>query len=108
MHSGEQARNTLKIEQYRAMIVAQIEELKAIGLEEIDGEFYFHNMKGMAFWPIVNKKQLMNFPSSAFNRQYHISNTQGIIQKPKQRAKLFHILDLPIDEALLAEIQNEK
>ena len=50
----------------------------------------------------------MNFPSSAFNRQYHIGNAQGIIQKPKQLAKLFHILDLLIDEVLLAEIQNEK
>lgn len=49
----------------------------------------------------------MNFPSSAFNRQYHIGNAQGIIQKPKQLAKLFHILDLPIDEVLLAEIQNK-
>jgi|GEM_PF-4319708 hypothetical protein len=83
LHSGEQARNTLEIEQYRAMIVAQIEELKAIRLEEIDGKFYFHNMKGIVFWPIVNKKIIDEFSKLCI--QSSISHRQCPRNYPKTK-----------------------
>ena len=84
-------------EDYKNLFASQLEEiipeLEKVGLELINGKYYFHNFAGNAQWPKIEGKGLRHFPNVEFLREYGIiDQNASCMTSGSQLAKLMEVL----------------
>lgn len=82
---------------YKEQLTEIIPELKKIELIEINGKYYFENLKNYTTWPKVAGKNLMSFPNAIFLREKGIILESDKMQNTSQLTHLFQVLGFNVE-----------